>query len=127
MRIRLATPVRYSVAIALGSIPVRLESWPYLVPHQATFALSTMREAVTPGAHAWSAKCPSVLVMLLQPAQWPAGHRGQVGLRGCLCGRLSAGSPNIGRHCVSPVIVTGAWPVASHRSRVRRRRRVVVT
>jgi hypothetical protein len=30
MRIRLVTPVRYSVAIALGSIAVRLESWRYL-------------------------------------------------------------------------------------------------
>jgi hypothetical protein len=30
MRIRLVTPVRYSVAIALGSIAVRLESWPYV-------------------------------------------------------------------------------------------------
>ncbi len=40
---------------------------------------------------------------------------------------LPAGSPNSGRHCVSPVIVTGARSVASHRSRVRRRRRVVVT
>ena len=40
---------------------------------------------------------------------------------------LSAGSPNSGRHCASPVIVTGARSVASHRSRVRRRRRVVVT
>ena len=29
MRIRLVTPVRYSVAITLGSIAVRLESWPY--------------------------------------------------------------------------------------------------